>query len=136
VRGKSNRPKMDQRHRSLKRGGCDGGGSKSGDDELRHWWRQPAMGRSRGGDPSTLVGMKAAWIRSSSHSTAGPLLYRWMTISDMGCIVPQPFATGENRSYPYLWVITGGLRYPGYKTPTCLAHVLSLNYSSTQSFYI
>jgi hypothetical protein len=35
-------------------------------------------------------------------------------ISGMGCMVPQPFAAGGNRSYLEFWAITGGLRYPGY----------------------
>jgi hypothetical protein len=42
------------------------------------------------------------------------------TISDMGCLVPQPFAAGENQSYPDLWAITGSPWDPGYKTPTLL----------------
>jgi hypothetical protein len=29
-------------------------------------------------------------------------------ISGMGCMVPQPFATGGSRSYPKFWAITGG----------------------------
>jgi hypothetical protein len=35
----------------------------------------------------------------------------------MGCIVPQSFAVGENRSYPDFWVVTGDPWYPWYKTP-------------------
>jgi hypothetical protein len=35
-----------------------------------------------------------------------------------GCVVPQPFATGGNRSYPKFWAVTGDPRYPRYKTPT------------------
>jgi hypothetical protein len=51
VRGKTNRLEMARRWRSLKRGGCDGGGSKSvnGDGELQRWCGQPATGRSRRG---------------------------------------------------------------------------------------
>jgi hypothetical protein len=57
VRGKTNRLEMARRWRSLKRGGCDGGGSKSvnGDGELQRWCGQPATGRSRGG------GVLARW---------------------------------------------------------------------------
>jgi hypothetical protein len=36
----------------------------------------------------------------------------------MGCIIPESFAAGENRSYPEFRVVTGGPRYPGYFTPT------------------
>jgi hypothetical protein len=39
-------------------------------------------------------------------------------MSGMGCIIPRPLATGGNWSYPELWAVTSGLRYPGYKTPT------------------
>jgi hypothetical protein len=34
----------------------------------------------------------------------------------MGCMVPQPFAAGGNRSYPKFWTVTGGPRYLGYNT--------------------
>jgi hypothetical protein len=37
---------------------------------------------------------------------------------DMGCMAPQSFAAGGNRSYQELWVLTSHPRYPGYKTPT------------------
>jgi hypothetical protein len=36
----------------------------------------------------------------------------------MGCMVPQSFTAGGNRSYPKFWVVTGDPRYPGYLTPT------------------
>jgi hypothetical protein len=36
----------------------------------------------------------------------------------MGCMIPQPFATGGNRSYLEFWVVTGSPRYSGYFTPT------------------
>jgi hypothetical protein len=36
----------------------------------------------------------------------------------MGCMVPEPFATGVNWSYLDFWAITDNLQYPGYKTPT------------------
>jgi hypothetical protein len=39
-------------------------------------------------------------------------------ISSMGCLVPQPFASGENWTYPDFWAVTGDLWYPGYKSPT------------------
>jgi hypothetical protein len=35
-------------------------------------------------------------------------------ISGMGCMVPQPFAAGGNRSHPKFWVISDAPRYPGY----------------------
>jgi hypothetical protein len=34
-------------------------------------------------------------------------------ISGMGCLVPQPFATGRNQSYPDFWVVTGDPQYRG-----------------------
>jgi hypothetical protein len=37
-------------------------------------------------------------------------------ISGMGCMVPQPFAAGGDRSYPKFWAVTGSPWYPGYKT--------------------
>jgi hypothetical protein len=39
--------------------------------------------------------------------------------------VPQMFAAGGNWSYLELWVITGGLRYPGYKTVTVLVFIVA-----------
>jgi hypothetical protein len=38
-------------------------------------------------------------------------------IPSMGCVVPQPFAAGGNRSYLDFSVVTGDRRYLGYKTP-------------------
>jgi hypothetical protein len=35
-------------------------------------------------------------------------------------VLPQPFATRENRSYPEFWAITDNPRYPGYFTSTIL----------------
>jgi hypothetical protein len=35
-------------------------------------------------------------------------------ISDIGCMVPQPFAAGVNQLYLEFWAITGDSRYPGY----------------------
>jgi hypothetical protein len=49
-------------------------------------------------------------------------------ISGMGCMVPQPFATGGSRSYPKFWAITGGPWYPGYWTPTKIYHDLKATY--------
>jgi hypothetical protein len=43
----------------------------------------------------------------------------------MGCMAPQPFATGGNRSYLELWAVTGVPWYPGYNTPI-VAHELSV----------
>jgi hypothetical protein len=45
-----------------------------------------------------------------------PLLFslEWWVLSGMGCMVPQPFVTGGNRSYPKFWVVTGYPLYPGY----------------------
>jgi hypothetical protein len=40
------------------------------------------------------------------------------TISCTGYLVPQPFATGGNRSYPYFWAIASDPWYPGYETRT------------------
>jgi hypothetical protein len=37
-------------------------------------------------------------------------------LSGTGCIVPQPFAVGGNRSYPEFWAVTGGPWYWGYFT--------------------
>jgi hypothetical protein len=33
----------------------------------------------------------------------------------MGCMVPQPLATGGNRPYLDLWAVTDDPQYPGYK---------------------
>jgi hypothetical protein len=41
-------------------------------------------------------------------------------ISGMGCMVPQPFVTKGNRSYPDFLAVTNDLRYPRYMTPTIL----------------
>jgi hypothetical protein len=41
-------------------------------------------------------------------------------MSGTRCLVTQSCATGGNQSYPDFWVITGGIWYPGYKTPTIL----------------
>jgi hypothetical protein len=46
-------------------------------------------------------------------------------------MVPQPFSIGGNRSYPELWVITGGPQYQGYKTPTL--HFFKLLKNKTSS---
>jgi hypothetical protein len=35
-------------------------------------------------------------------------------ISNVRCMVPQPFAVGGNWSYPEFWAVTGGPQYPGY----------------------
>jgi hypothetical protein len=35
-------------------------------------------------------------------------------ISGTGCMVPQPFAAGGNRSYPEFWAVTGAPQYLGY----------------------
>jgi hypothetical protein len=35
----------------------------------------------------------------------------------MGCVVPQVFASGGDRSYLEFWDVIGGPRYPGYITP-------------------
>jgi hypothetical protein len=35
----------------------------------------------------------------------------------MGCMVPQLFAAGANRSYLVFWAITGAPQYQGYITP-------------------
>jgi hypothetical protein len=40
------------------------------------------------------------------------------TISGMGCLVPQSFPTGGNRTYLDFWDVTDDPRYPGYKTLT------------------
>jgi hypothetical protein len=45
-------------------------------------------------------------------------------VSNLGCVIPQPFAIGGNLSYPDLWAIIGNPRYPRYKTPTHLPHIL------------
>jgi hypothetical protein len=39
-------------------------------------------------------------------------------MSSTWCMVPQPFDVRGNRSYLEFWVVTGDLRYAGYKTPT------------------
>jgi hypothetical protein len=39
-------------------------------------------------------------------------------VSGIRCIVPQPLAAGVNRPYLESWVVIGGPRFPGYKTPT------------------
>jgi hypothetical protein len=39
-------------------------------------------------------------------------------VPGMGCMVPRPFCTGGNRSYPDYWVVTDDPRYLGYKTLT------------------
>jgi hypothetical protein len=39
-------------------------------------------------------------------------------IPSTGCMVPQLFAAGGNKSYPDFLVVTGDPWYPGYKTPT------------------
>jgi hypothetical protein len=41
-------------------------------------------------------------------------------VSSIGYMVLQPFSVVGNRLYLELWVITDGLRYPGYKTPSSL----------------
>jgi hypothetical protein len=61
-----------------------------------------------------------AWIVPgiSSFSVGGPPFYPRVVgpFHGIGCMVPQPFAAGGNRSYPEFWAVTGGLRYPGYIT--------------------
>jgi hypothetical protein len=49
----------------------------------------------------------------------------------MGCMVPQSFVAGGNQSYLELWAVTGGPRYPGYKTPM-ISHMLQVNERSNQ----
>jgi hypothetical protein len=39
------------------------------------------------------------------------------TISGIGYLVPQPFATGGNRWYPDFWAVIGDLRYPDVQDP-------------------
>jgi hypothetical protein len=46
-------------------------------------------------------------------------------MSGMEYMVPQSFATRGNRSYLELWVVTSGLRYPGYKTLRVALSLLS-----------
>jgi hypothetical protein len=49
-----------------------------------------------------------------------PLLIRPGVVGSFpgtGCMVPQPFTAGGNRSYPEFWVVTHGPRYQGYITP-------------------
>jgi hypothetical protein len=73
---------------------------------------------------SALTAMK--WRIGTGHSWIWFLLswwlllfsQEWWVIYGMRCMVPQPFAIGENRSYLDLWVVTGDPRYSGYKTPT------------------
>jgi hypothetical protein len=60
------------------------------------------------------------WRRLNSRS----ILFRLVTpplqpgsggaISGTWCMVPKPFATGGNQSYPKFWVVTVGARYLGY----------------------
>jgi hypothetical protein len=39
-------------------------------------------------------------------------------LSDMGCLVPQPYATRMNQSYPEFYVLIDEPRYQGYFSPT------------------
>jgi hypothetical protein len=50
-------------------------------------------------------------VPPSSARSGGP-------ISGTECVAPQSFVTGGSRSYPDVCAVTGGLWYPGYKTPT------------------
>jgi hypothetical protein len=55
-------------------------------------------------------------------------------ISSMGCVAPQSFAAGGNRSYLDFWTITCDLLYPRYKTPTVapepsVEHVVGASHS-------
>jgi hypothetical protein len=45
-----------------------------------------------------------------------PLIFNqeWWVISVMGCMIPQSFVAGGNRSYPEFWVVTDGSRYLEY----------------------
>jgi hypothetical protein len=63
-----------------------------------------------------------AWFISEISSFLGwwPLLFNlewWEPSLSMGCMVPQSFAAGGNRSYLKFWVVIGGPQYPGYITP-------------------
>jgi hypothetical protein len=53
------------------------------------------------GFSSFLVGSPSSSVRSGG------------AISDMGCMVPQPFAAGGNQSYPEFWAVIGGPWYRG-----------------------
>jgi hypothetical protein len=46
----------------------------------------------------------------------GPSSSAWSSgsIPGTGCMVPQPFTIGGNRSYLEFWDVTGNPRYPGY----------------------
>jgi hypothetical protein len=62
------------------------------------------------------------WITPgfSSFEVGGPASSArsgW-SLSGMGCLVPQQCVTRGNWSYLDFWVVTGDLRYPGYKTST------------------
>jgi hypothetical protein len=64
------------------------------------------------------------WWRSDDHGSFLRLvLFRLVVpplqpgvepFSGTGCMVPQLFAAGGNRSYSEFWAIIDGLRYPGY----------------------
>jgi hypothetical protein len=47
----------------------------------------------------------------------------------MGCMVPQSFATGGNRSYPEFWTVTGDLWFPGYFTLTTSPEILKMKFA-------
>jgi hypothetical protein len=57
------------------------------------------------------------WIAPGISFLGGwPLLLRlqwWGLLFDMGCVVPQPFAAGGNRSYLEYWAIIDDPRYQG-----------------------
>jgi hypothetical protein len=52
----------------------------------------------------------------SSFLVGDPYSSAWSggAISDTGCMVPQPFITGGNRSYPEFWAVTGNPQYLRY----------------------
>jgi hypothetical protein len=71
-----------------------------------------------------------AWIALRFHSFYGGAPSSSATssgsISGTRLIIPQPFASRGNLSYPVFWAATGELQYPGYKTPTLLLLFLAL----------
>jgi hypothetical protein len=61
--------------------------------------------------PTPIVGQK----KCKRELLLGLVLFS-CALSEMGCMVPQPFATRGNRSYSEFWAIIGDPRYPGYLT--------------------
>jgi hypothetical protein len=81
-------------------------------------------GRGRQVAKSRLPALIVGWRSDGRGSFLGLAFFRLVAppiqprvvelFPGMGCMVPQPFATGGNQSYPEFWTVSGGPRYPGY----------------------